>query len=698
MNSDKVPGVGPAFFQRKAILAYFVCGGIAAALFTPLIIDADHLYPFSGPKGFWFIGSVELAFAAWALLACIEEKYRPRIDMIFLGMLACIFFDIVSAFCGPDAGRSFWSSYERMSGVVMRLHLFGFFLVLASFLKSTRDWHRVFAFSTVVASVVSLPGLIFHLAPDFALIGASKFPFLQDYLVSALNPGSTFGNTSFMGSYLLINAFLSIYLLRISRGRTKLLLGLVVLLLIFGILFNSGGRAMKVALLVGLAMIWIMAAVRLPGRRVWVAAAITFAIVTLFVVAFIRWDEISSLIMGIEGVPVRLTVWKMAWTGFLDRPLLGWGAENFDLVFYKYFDPGLLVGAGLKSKLVWFDKTHNAVLELLVSGGILGLITHCFVPIASIFYLWRYSRKSGGNGILTAIVFSAMFSAHFIQNLSVFDTTASQMLIFVAFAFASRMAPKVEIPGIRSLKMPSQVLKSLIALTAVAVSIFAFWNCVQKPMKISREVGVILSTGPEEPLLEKYIDVSKALVVGKHDTRVMLSEMAAKRLENLSENGEADIRIREAQFILSSLEESSVESPGNFRVLYESGLLNSEVALAVSSGPESNDDHALNFAVQAETSFQKSIEVSPRHVLARLGLARSLIYQGFLSDDSRFHSAAYEVVDNAIKIEPGLFDSHKLAIDIANDLLEDDELSSQILKRAELIDLRWIPRLSKRKK
>ena len=33
----------------------------------------------------------------------------------------------------------------------------------------------------------------------------------------------------------------------------------------------------------------------------------------------------------------RIVIWKIAWQGFLERPLLGWGPENYSIVFSKYY-------------------------------------------------------------------------------------------------------------------------------------------------------------------------------------------------------------------------------------------------------------------------------------------------------------------------------------------------------------------------
>ena len=65
----------------------------------------------------------------------------------------------------------------------------------------------------------------------------------------------------------------------------------------------------------------------------------------------------------------------MAWDAFQENPLLGYGAENFTYIFYKYlqgtdFD-GYTVGK--------WDRTHSRPLDVLTSSGILGLLMWIFI-------------------------------------------------------------------------------------------------------------------------------------------------------------------------------------------------------------------------------------------------------------------------------------------------------------------------------
>ena len=58
----------------------------------------------------------------------------------------------------------------------------------------------------------------------------------------------------------------------------------------------------------------------------------------------------------------RIMNWGVAWQGVKERPLLGWGQENFAIVFNKYYNPQMY------SQEQWFDRVHNIIFYWLVAG------------------------------------------------------------------------------------------------------------------------------------------------------------------------------------------------------------------------------------------------------------------------------------------------------------------------------------------
>jgi len=135
---------------------------------------------------------------------------------------------------------------------------------------------------------------------------------------------------------------------------------------------------------------------------------------------------------GESTVASRLAVWEIAWRGFLERPVFGWGPENFGLVFARHYNPCL--GSSACGGATWYDRAHNIVFDTLAETGIAGLIAYLAVFAAALFVLWQNRRRQNG---VAAAVFPALFAAYFVQNLTVFDMPASHLMLFLCLGFAA---------------------------------------------------------------------------------------------------------------------------------------------------------------------------------------------------------------------------------------------------------------------
>ena len=110
--------------QRQAIRPVMICKGIiwlgtALILFTPLVISGKFFFPFVGPKSLYFMALAEIIFAAWLILIIFEPKYRPRFNLLLAALILFVGCLILSSIFGEDFSRSFWSKYERMTGLLM---------------------------------------------------------------------------------------------------------------------------------------------------------------------------------------------------------------------------------------------------------------------------------------------------------------------------------------------------------------------------------------------------------------------------------------------------------------------------------------------------------------------------------------------------------------------------------------------------
>src|SRR5205085_82544 len=93
-------------------------------------------------------------------------------------------------------------------------------------------------------------------------------------------------------------------------------------------------------------------------RQKWLWPSIFYGITILF-------DTMSVLFSGTRGT------------------ILGWGQENYAIVFDKYYDPRMY------GQEPWFDRVHNIIFDWLVAGGFPGLILYLLIFAALLRVLWK---------------------------------------------------------------------------------------------------------------------------------------------------------------------------------------------------------------------------------------------------------------------------------------------------------------------
>lgn len=141
----------------------------------------------------------------------------------------------------------------------------------------------------------------------------------------------------------------------------------------------------------------------------------------------------------------RLMIWSIAWEGLKDRPLLGWGQENFNYLFNENYNPKMY------TQEQWFDRAHNIIFDWLTAGGIVGLLAYLSMYVALLAYIWKMPEgvfawlrrllgriHNGHDNTMTVTeraMLTGLLSAYFFQNLFVFDNFGTYMLFFSVMAY-----------------------------------------------------------------------------------------------------------------------------------------------------------------------------------------------------------------------------------------------------------------------
>lgn len=425
----------------EKIVKYIIWFCLGVILFSPLYLNGALFFPYIVTKTIAFNIAVEVMFLAWVISVYDDKDLKIKFNLAVVLMAIYIFIILISSLLGDNFARSFWSNNERSEGIVLILHLFALLLVLTNYFRKFRDWlsiYDLFLAGSVLVSLYAL-GQFFHV------------PGLPDSS-GGVRLAGTIGNAGYMAGYLVFGIFFSIVLLFNRQNiYLKLYYVSIIGLQIF-IVFNTYTRGGILALiLTGLLFILYLTFYYFKNKTLKIVGT---SIMTIFLfltsLLFIYRDSpaiqshpilsrLASISTSSNTSVTRLRTWNSAIAGFKERPILGWGYENFYQPFDKYFNPLMYEDAG---SVVWFDRAHNIIFDRLITGGLLGLVAYLSLLFVPFIYLWRYYfKKSEHDKYFIPLIFSLVIISYFIQNLFIFEALVTYIPLILAIAFASLFSP-----------------------------------------------------------------------------------------------------------------------------------------------------------------------------------------------------------------------------------------------------------------
>ena len=464
--------------MRESTLRKILFFLTAAALFAPLIVLPNKfIFPFIVPKIVFLRGIFFLMLGAFVLLYALARKeYHLKLSPIKIIVLLFFLSFAVSSFVGIDPYRSIWDGHERMLGLFTFMHYTFFFLVITWARFSKKEWGRLFHVFLGVGSVVCFLALIQKVSPDFLLNKGNN------------RVSSTLGNAIYLGGYGIFIFFLGLlYAVRefLSKKRMSHVAGYAIAAIV-GLLgsFASETRGVIIALLpAGASLIGVYALAYRQNKKVQ-KLAIAIAVVAVVGIGSLALFRNTSFVQSIPGVrriltitshngaSTRLTAWKIAYEGWQERPLFGWGPNNYYYAFNEYYRPPLLKhGYGE----TWFDNAHNAALNTLTVQGGIGFVLYLLLFLTPLYYMTRAVKEKNVD-IHTAAFFGSFLVFHFVQQLFVFENPTSYIYLFFVLGYIDVVLNDSFRTGHREAR---KVGYGTAALVGACVFIFVFATNVQ---------------------------------------------------------------------------------------------------------------------------------------------------------------------------------------------------------------------------
>lgn len=541
------------FFHEQNVLKA-VRGSVYLLLLAPLVFHKDLLFFYTSSKAYYILAMSQVVFVLYLWLLSKNNSYAPRWNAVTKAVL--IFFGVIvlTSLTGIDPTFSFWASVDRVTGVMMWMHLVGILLVISGVFVGALERQRLLVATTAVSLVVA----------SFQFFSAVGI----ELLIAAVG-GSTFGNSSFFSTYILFHIFFALYLALDGNSSRVKQYGWVAFALLSLALLLTPTHAAIYTFFGGLvlfgAILLLLDHASTLKRRIGqiLLAVLVMAFIGVVVLAFKPGSFVYEQFVG-HSTGSRFVIWDMAWQGIQERPLLGWGLENFQHVSLEFYNPCL--GSSHCGPGLWFDRTHNKFLDVLVEMGGLGLVSYIAIFAAVVLVLTKQLRAKNISTAFFAMLLTVL-AVHGVQTLTILDTSTT--LLFWMLTLAMVVSLTHEPVMKKAIPVPFAAVGTVLGMLA-----FVFF--VVKPVQANLAVTqVISSTNADERAvaLERALNGSPQ---GEDIRRVYISNKVSNSLWLTPPDaivGVESIILGETAKVTRALEETIKQSPNYLRAYLELGFL-----------------------------------------------------------------------------------------------------------------------------
>lgn len=418
-------------------LSKYITIGLYATLLLPLLYIPGIYLAWNFGKIMVFQILVEVILIMWLVnLKSINIKnWLKQLNWLDWSLIIFVAVLIVASFTGINFSVSFWGNFSRATGAFTWLHFLVWYFLLKHYWQNNKGWKNGFNIAIIVGLLVSLTIFLDSVVTPWQSIAN----------------GGIIGNRAFASAYLIIVFGIAGYQAMISN---KLIWRLVYIfssvILLIAIIF-CGIRGALLGLITAIIIWFVLLIINLQrGRAKIICISILAAgLVVLVALGTIFYGgkyknsqpflaKIFDVQHYLQGTgETRLMAWQIAWQGLKSKPLLGWGPGNYEAIFSKFYNPQFFKYGFTET--VW-DKPHNWLLEVGSASGLLGVASYLFIYFCAIYYVLKPTKESSENNnfnLSGRLLISSLLIGYFIQNLFIFETSASLQLFFFLLAFLS---------------------------------------------------------------------------------------------------------------------------------------------------------------------------------------------------------------------------------------------------------------------
>ncbi len=633
---------------RNIALAAIVAIPIVAIVFTP-----SYLYPYIVGKAFVFRFMAIVSFVASLYLTLTDERFKIRLTPFFVGLTVFVFSMFLSTVFSIDPSRSFWSNYERMEGYINLLSVFALVFSALICRINELEWVRIFKTHMWVSGIVSFLGILQLTIGVLKIKSVAALPVLNLCISqgAGCRVDSTLGNSIYLGIYAALTFWIIIYAIFVKKIKGNILPVLAVVNLLAA--YFSGTRGVWVGMVVGLGVLMI-AKYWFDGNKKAVATTILSGVLLVtFFSGFVIYAKANNIAQDIPIVArfssvntlfARWNIWKTAIISWEQKPVLGWGQENFIHAFNLNYNPAMY------GQETYFDHPHNTYLGWLVFGGLLGFISFLLMLAMSVYGVFKSNLEDEEKNDLVIPIILAFFATYFVHIFFVFDNLTSILLFAMAAVyFGSKYSfGNLNLPTLKA------GWHNVVAFLLILIGVYSVYVAIYKPQLANMTVINAMTfqqvSGTQDPTLvlsgtkNLYDRAINMNTYGNYEIREFYLQKSLEYIGLLPQASDEKVKsgiIDFANGALNQFNEQITKNPFDHRAKFMLGLYYLNV--------RSYD--------QAIATLLEALKLAPNKQIALIYLAKAYLLKGDIANATQYYERAIAVTPkniggyNQIRIE-----------------------------------------------
>lgn len=329
----------------------FVRSLIAIIVFLPLVVFPHVFNAYEYGKFLLFVTGVETVLFMFLVFA--RKNFKIPSDRLSTLIYLFIFITITSDLFGIDIKTSLLGSDLRLQGFITLFSGGILYVLMKNYFQEPNE--NFFNISVLISSLV-LSFIAIYQGIMFHFVMGSNVATYQGRIVGTMgNPNFLAGILSMMLPFVWFSKF--------KNKNFGLILKIVLTILISVAIFLTGSRSG----MIGAAFIILSSLVyyfRKQKFRNILIGIIAICLVFVFFQTNIKNQRVSVW-------DNRDLIWSEGLKAIESRPILGYGQENFELIYPK-------------ERNVKVDSAHNIFIEVGVASGIVGLILFVLIVFTAI--------------------------------------------------------------------------------------------------------------------------------------------------------------------------------------------------------------------------------------------------------------------------------------------------------------------------